>query len=277
MSIRLTDSHFDTLFKKGYVIVHRFLPEAQCTEMAAAVRRLLPPWDEIKDDAQITRKDACYFPYPEQCLNHAILNAEAINFARRWLETKHIHYRPGLALVRYPGFQGGRDKGHIDNGNNSLLPPTESDHTHSQLNFWFYLEDVAADQAPTRFIINGDHYDLRKAEAMVAPAGSVCIFHNYTRHAASDYTRGEGQRYIWKSAFGRSDHYWEGTANYTQVGSNSHFRKFIGTLSAVDHELFRFPPAGHAYYTRQTLAALEEQYPGWNLHNEYAPLSPGIS
>ena len=51
MSIRLTDSHFDTLFKKGYVIIHRFLPEAQCTEMAAAVRRLLPPWDEIKDDA----------------------------------------------------------------------------------------------------------------------------------------------------------------------------------------------------------------------------------
>ena len=271
MSIKLTDAHFDTLLKKGYVIIHRFLPEAQCAEMAAAVRRLLPPWEEIEDAPQAARNDACYFPYPEQCLNHAIINPESIRFAQRWLETKHIQYRPGLALVRYPGFQGNRDKGHIDNGNNSLLPPTASDHTHSQLNFWFYLEDVAADQAPTRFIANDDHRDLSKAEAMVAPAGSVGIFHNYTQHAASDYTRRDGQRYVWKFAFGRADHYWEGVLHYTNVGGDEHFRQFIGSITATERELFRFPPAGHSYYTEQTLAALEKQYPGFNRHNEYAP------
>jgi hypothetical protein len=269
MSIRLTDIHFDTLLNKGYVIIHRFLPEGPCAEMAAAVGRLLPPWEEIKDNAQVARPDACYFPYPEQCLNHAILNTDAIRFARRWLGTKHIHYRPGLALVRYPGFQGGRDEGHIDNGNNSLLPPTATDHTHAQLNFWFYLENVAADQAPTIFIANDDGLDLSKAETMVAPAGSVCIFHNYTRHATSDYTRREGERYVWKFAFGRADHYWEGAAHYTDVGSNEHFRAFIGSITAGERELFRFPPAGHPYYTEQTLVALEAQYPGWNRHDQY--------
>lgn len=269
MSIKLTDAHFETLVEKGYVIIHRFLPEAQCTEMAAAVRRLLPPWEEIKDRGQEPPQDHAYFPYPEPCLNRAIINPEAIRFARRWLETGHIHYRPGLALVRYPGFNGGRDTGHIDNGNNTLLPPTESDHTHAQLNFWFYLEDVAADQAPTLFVAHEDSGDLSKAEAMVAPAGSVCIFHNYTWHASSDYTRREGQRYVWKFAFGRADHYWEGVAHYTHVANDQHFRAFIGSITAEERELFRFPPAGHPYYTEQTLAALEVQYPGWNQRNEY--------
>ena len=49
------------------------------------------------------------------------------------------------------------------------------------------------------------------------------------------------------------------------------FREFISGLRARDRELFRFPPAGHPYYTVQTLAALEQQYLGWNAGNEYRP------
>ena len=43
----------------------------------------------------------------------------------------------------------------------------------------------------------------------------------------------------------------------------------FGTLAAKDREIFRFPPAGHPYYTPQTLKALAKQYPGWNV-NEYS-------
>ncbi len=43
MLTKLNDTHYEQLVHKGYVIVPRFLPEAQCSEMAAAVRRLLPP------------------------------------------------------------------------------------------------------------------------------------------------------------------------------------------------------------------------------------------
>jgi len=55
------------------------------------------------------------------------------------LGTEHIHYRPGLAMVRYPGFKGFPDSGkpHVDNGNNSLLPPSQSNRHHGQLNFCF--------------------------------------------------------------------------------------------------------------------------------------------
>ena len=94
---------------------------------------------------------------------------------------------------------------------------------------------------------------------------------NYSWHAASDYHRADGQRYIWKFAYGRADHYWEGVGHYTHVGHDPHFREFIAGLNAADRQLFRFPPPDNPYYTRQTLAALEEQYPGWNARGEYQP------
>ena len=58
-------------------------------------------------------------------------------------------------------------------------------------------------------------------------------------------------------------------AQLHQPGSVEHFREFIGSISAEQRELFRFPPAGHSYYDAETLAALEEQYPGWNAGKEY--------
>ena len=269
MTTRLTDAVFDELCERGYVIVHNYFPEAQRAEMAAALRRILKPWDELKDDPPPGRRDTTYFPYAEQCLNRAIVDPEAIAFSQRWLAPDRIHYRPGLGLATYPGYKGDSGAAHIDNGNNSLLPPSADDRSQAQLIFWFYLEDVDLDQSPTRFIATADGDDLDKAEAFVAPGGSVALFHNYTWHAASNYTRLDGQRYVWKFAYGCADYYWEGVQHYTHVGRDPHFREFIGDLSAQERELFRFPPAGHPYYTPQTLKALEEQYPGWNASSEY--------
>ena len=269
MPAQLTDAHFEEFCAKGYLIVYNFIPENQRQEMAAALRKLLKPWDEVKDNPSEKRTDQYYFPYPEPCLNQAILNPAALNFARRWHETDHIHYRQGLAMVRYPGFKDDSGKPHIDNGNNSLLPPTLSDRRHAQIVFWVFPEDVDEDQAPLRPIATADGQNLGKAELAAVPGGSVAIFHTYTWHAASNFLRSDGQRYSWSFGFGRADHYWEGVKHYTDQGSNPHFRAFIGSLTAKEREVFWFPPPDNPYYTDQTLAALEEQYPGWNAHNEY--------
>lgn len=243
-NLKLNDRVFDRFARDGYVIIHNYIPEPRRAEMAAAIRRILKPWDELKDSPPAARIASKFFPYPEQALNRAIVDADAIAFSQRWLGTRHIHYRPGLSLALYPGYNGDNGTAHIDNGNNSLLPPTPDDRAHSQIVFWFYLDDVGSDQAPTRFIPNHCGNDLSKSELFVAPGGSVAIFHNYLWHAASNYLRADGQRYVWKFAFGRSDHYWEGVLNYTDVGMNPHFREFIVTLSALERELFRFSARG---------------------------------
>ena len=43
-----------------------------------------------------------------------------------------------------------------------------------------------------------------------------------------------------------------------------YFQEFIDSLTAAERRLWRFPRPGHPYYTEQTLALLEEQYPGWD-------------
>jgi hypothetical protein len=210
------------------------------------------------------------FPSAEPILNRAILDEPLLDVARRYLKTDHIHYRAGTMLARYPGFKGDYGEPHIDNGNNSLLPPSESLREFGQLLFWFHLEDVEEDQAPLQLIPTRYGQDMSKAEKLVCPGGTVCIFSCYTWHSAGNYERADGQRFTWGLSTGRADHYWEGFKHYTDMGLNPYFRELIGSINARQRELFRFPPAGHPYYTPQTLAALEEQYPGWNANGEYS-------
>ena len=154
---------------------------------------------------------------------------------------------------------------HIDNGNNSLLPLSEDLREFGQIGFWVHFEDVAEDQAPLRLIPKKYGRDMTHCVPLVCKSGTLCIFTNFSWHSASAYTRADGQRFTWGFSFGRADHYWEGFRHYTHLGKGAPvFQEFIGGLTAAQRELWRFPPAGHPYYTEQTLALLEEQYPGWN-------------
>ena len=203
-------------------------------------------------------------------LYRAAMDEEGIAFARQWLKTDAIHARVGCLIARYPGHTGGGtghdDSGlHIDNGNNSLLPQSEDLREFGQIGFWVHLEDVAEDQAPLRLIPKKYGRDMTHCVPLVCKGGTLCIFTNFSWHSASAYTRADGQRFTWGFSFGRADHYWEGFRHYTHLGKGAPvFQEFIGGLTAAQRELWRFPPAGHPYYTEQTLALLEEQYPGWN-------------
>ena len=179
MPNQLTDSHIDELEERGYVIVHNFLDEEQRKEIAAAVRRILKPWSEIEEAPPEDRWDYRIFPFPEPILNEAAVNRDAIEFARRWFRTDHIHFRPRSCLVRYPGFKCNSLAAHLDNGNNSLLPPTE-DRAHKQIWFWIHPEPVEGDQAPLRLVAHEHAGDIEKAVPLVCEGGTLCIFHTHT-------------------------------------------------------------------------------------------------
>ena len=274
MSVALTEFHLKELDDKGYVIVPDYYTGNELKEMQAAQRRVLPTWQEVKENPPPSRAILKEFPPYEMVLLQGIVDHHAWNFARRWFETEHIHFRAGCMIVRYPGFQGGgigSDAAglHIDNGNNSLLPTSDNLRAFGQLVFWVHLEDVDGDQAPLRLLAREHGCDMSKCEPLVCRGGTLCVFTNYTLHSATDYLRAEGQRFTWGFGLGRADHYWEGFKHYTDKGNHPVFRQFIGTLTAKEREIFRFPPAGDPYYILQTLKALAKQYPGWNV-NEYS-------
>ncbi|HVF11060.1 MAG TPA: phytanoyl-CoA dioxygenase family protein [Abditibacteriaceae bacterium] len=262
--MQITDAQYETYCERGFLILPRYLPEETRAEAAAALRRCLRPWEEVKDNPPPGLTATHGFPYPEPLLNRLTIEPGLVAFARRALGSEDIHFRAGLSIVRYPGFQGDYGEPHIDNGNNSLLPPTESDPGYAQLTCWWHLEDVEADQAPLRIIPKIYGNDTSQYESVLVPGGSLCLFNNYMWHSAGNYARADGQRYSWGYMFGRAGHYWEGFMHYTNAGRNPHFQQLIGSLTPKERELFRFPPVGHPYYTPQTLAALEQQYPGWN-------------
>lgn len=269
---KLTDAMVDELDEQGFVIVPAFISGEKLKTLQAAQRRLLPTWEEMKNKPQDQVDCSYYVPFPFEDLDlyKAAMDEESIAFARKWLKTDNIHARVGNLIARYPGHSSGgtghdASNLHIDNGNNSLLPESKDLREFGQLGFWIHLEDVCEDQAPLRLLPNQYGTDMTKSVPLVCSGGTLCLMTNFTLHSASAYTRKDGQRFTWVYAFGRADHCWEGLIHYTDRGINAPvFQEFIGGLTAAQRELWRFPPAGHPYYTEQTLVPLEAQYPGWN-------------
>ena len=237
--------------------------------IAAALREIIPPWEEIKDNPPERCRLDDAFPYGEQLFNRLIVDPDLIDFVQRALDTEDIHFRFAHSWARYPQPPAPEPNLHIDNGNNSLLP-TCDDKRYAQISSWYFPEEVGEDQAPMRIIPKPHGQDLTKKVLLIVPAGTLMIFNTHLWHSATVFKGKEGQRYSVTRIYGRADHYWEGVSSYTDLARTERFATFIGTLTAREREFFRFPPAGHSYYNSQTLARLEEQYPGWNARGEYA-------
>jgi len=279
---RLTDDHIEALDREGFIIVPNFIRGDDLTRLQAAQRLVLPTWQQVQEKPpqdQSGHSALVCFPHEEMDLYKGAMDAESIDFARKWLKTAAVHVRVGCMIARYPGHTAGGtglddSNLHIDNGNNSLLPFSEERREFGQIGFWIHLEDVEEDQAPLRLIPKQYGRDMSKCVPLVCKAGTLCVFTNFTWHSASAYTRADGQRFTWAYSFGRADHYWEGFKHYTHLGKGAPvWQRFIGGLTSEERELWRFPPAGHPYYTEQTLALLEEQYPGWNSAEYRAAMS----
>ena len=84
--------------------------------MAAAQRRVLPTWEELRQDLPegFDGTMTCDWPYSELILNKTgAQQPELVDFAKRWLGTADIQIRVGIGLARYPGFKGRQQGVHV--------------------------------------------------------------------------------------------------------------------------------------------------------------------
>lgn len=267
--VAFTDDDFVHFEKQGYVIRENFLSENTRAAISHALRQALPTFDSYGAEGPDQLSKFVTFPYPELVLNQFWANNELHDFARRCLKTEDIYYVSGASLCRYAGEKVGSNQGwHIDNGNNSLLPESE-DRTYGQIVVWYWPDGVVEGEGQMCIVPTPYGRDTSKKIPLTVKPGTVVIFHNYIWHSGTDFTNAKGQRYSHGGMFARADHPWEGLQSYTNIGMDKQFRELIGTLTAKEREVFRFPPAGHAYYTPNTLEKLAAQYPGWNVKGEY--------
>ncbi|MBA3710777.1 MAG: phytanoyl-CoA dioxygenase family protein [Planctomycetes bacterium] len=262
------DAQRAELLENGFLILPGFIPEEELAVLRVEQRQVVRPWSEIRHDPPADRSALVPYPYGNARMARPWLHPELLRLGRWFLKTEAVFAYVGCMIARYPGFMSG-DQGHIDNGNNSLLPKPGAGREYGQIGFWIHLDEVTADQAPLRLVRTRDGNDFSKAVPLTCPPGTVCVFNNHTVHASTTFTGSEGQRFTWGFALGRADHPFEGFLSYTNLGLDPTFRAVVGMMTADERTLMRFPAPGHPYYTRETLEALEAQYPGWNARGEY--------
>ena len=68
MPKKFTDAQLDELLAKGYLIVPDYYSGEQLAEMQAAQRRVLPTWEEVKDDPPPGSAILTEFPPAEMAL-----------------------------------------------------------------------------------------------------------------------------------------------------------------------------------------------------------------
>ncbi len=144
--MQLTDDHYRDFLEQGYVVIENFYPEEKRALIATTLRKILPPWEEVKDDPPDNVLND-NFPYEEQLFNQLILDPELIGFVRRVLDTEDVHFRYAHNWARYPKPAVKEPRLHFDNGNNSLLPVCD-DIRYGQISSWYFPEAVPEDHAP---------------------------------------------------------------------------------------------------------------------------------
>ena len=110
------DDAFNTLEEDGFVIIPSYFQGEQLEEMAAAMRRALPTWEDVRADPPegFSGTATCDWPFSELVLNKTgAQQPELADFARRWLGTDDIQIRVGIGLARYPGYMGKREGVHV--------------------------------------------------------------------------------------------------------------------------------------------------------------------
>jgi hypothetical protein len=110
---------------------------------------------------------------------------------------------------------------------------------------------------------NTELYALERP--VLANAGDLLIFSMRTWHRASDMTADAGVRFSHHMVWRAAAHGFQGYHQWSQHGENPEMQRFIERAAPRQREVLGFPPAGHAYWNSETIAAVKLRYPGMDM------------
>ena len=289
---RISEAHVEHYREHGYAVVENFL-DAQ--ELAGALdewRRILPGWVEFCEDPTRPKPDnwqrpgrprhvgAYRFPFPGEHLNAITLHSDLIEFAARMAGGSEMYCEQSHLSFKCKGHFADQDQAmHCDYGNHTLAYPPD-DPAYWQTAYLLYYTEVTADHAPTAVcsrrhypekILWPAHYTREQRPALfdnetpiVVPAGSLFIYSMRTFHRGTPF-RADVGRLAHFVTYAPAAWKWLGIVGWSEQAIKPEFRAWVEAATPAERELLGFPPAGHPYWTEETLAGVGARYPGMDM------------
>jgi len=131
---------------------------------------------------------------------------------------------------------------------------------------WFPREGGRRDPDRPTWVSPTARPDLYEHEVQAAgPAGTIVAYTNRTFHRGTQLTVPRGARYTLHINFRPAGSEWQSRHSWLRQANAPGWQAFVGHASPRQLALFGWPPPGHAFWTADTLAGVEQRYPELDL------------
>jgi ectoine hydroxylase-related dioxygenase (phytanoyl-CoA dioxygenase family) len=272
------------LVRHGYAVVPDFLTPDELTAARRNMLRYFPTPEElaatperyasILEDPEHLQIE---FPFAGDALNDIATHPELIALVERLLGTREVLLSQSAIWAKYAGTGDFEQEMHLDYQGNTLVVPRD-DGPFRQVNMILYYTDATEEMGATRVVSREHTRDLspwppfrprkkwpdlyRRERPIVLKAGGLFLFGMGTFHRAGPMTADApavrlSHHLVWRAA-----HYpFAGYHQWSRFGENPVLERFIERTTPRQREVLGFPPPGHPYWNKETLAGVAARYP----------------
>ncbi|MBV9794456.1 MAG: phytanoyl-CoA dioxygenase family protein [Actinobacteria bacterium] len=217
------------------------------------------------------------FPFPTVALSRLVVHDRLIALAAAVFGTDDLRVYASELWAKYSGAARYEQEHHRDYLNHTPLVPSR-DRRWRGLELFIWLSDVPEDHGPTHVVplpvtagvaalphgyLRTERPDFYQHERSAAgPAGTVVAYSTDTFHRGTEITAPRSARFSAHVSYRHADNSWTGRQAWGDRSFHPDWAPFVTQASVRQLLLFGFPPPGHPYWTRQTVADLAVRYPG---------------
>jgi hypothetical protein len=285
--MRLTDDHFATFEREGYVIVEDFLSASELEPVLENFLCYFPTVEEFYRHRPRYRSlnegqmaGVREFPFAGLALNDTITHPEVIRFAERAIGTPAVHCTHGQIWAKYAGASDYAQELHLDYPTNTLVVPREEGKWRQVLSL-LYLSDVTSDLGPTAVVSKRDSAPFDKEKSCWPPqrlkkdfpelyarevpvtvrAGSLMLYSMTTWHRGTAMLAKQGCRFSMTSVYRHAGFEWMGWRAWPREALQPSMKAWIQHATPRQREVIGFPAPGHAFWNAETLEGTARRYP----------------
>ncbi len=283
----LHDAQLDDLRSHGFLLVRNFLAPGELARAQENLRLYFPTAEELQQTPERyphIQQDPEHlqveFPFADSALNQLTVHPQLLELTERLLGEPGVMLSRSVVWAKYAGLGDFEQVMHSDFEGNTLVVPRD-DGVFLQLLYIVYLSDVTEELGPT-CVVDRQYtreqsiwppfrsreeyarmYDVE--QPVLARAGDLLIYTMSTFHRGSALTASHGARFTHHIEYRSTKNLYSGYQNFASYGEQPALHQLLEQSTPRQRQALGFPAPGHAYWTPQTIAQVQERYPGMDL------------